>query len=254
MDKTTIKAVITGGASGLGQAVANQWIEAGAQVVLIDLNDAGATGFVPAQHSDRLHAIQADVTDEQAIEQAMGKAHNAMGGLNVLVNCAGILGPGRVLGKHGPMPLENFAKTVAVNLIGSFNAAKAAAAWMQHNNQANDNGVIINTASIAAFEGQIGQAAYSASKGGVVGMTLPMARELARFHIRVMTIAPGVFHTPMVDGMTPEIQDSLSAGIPYPSRLGQAEEFAQLATHIVDNPYLNGSVIRLDGAARLAPK
>jgi len=254
MDRTKIKAVITGGASGLGQAVAEQWMADGAQVVLIDLNSTQADTWMSAHSNDRLTFIQADVTDEPAMEDAMQQAHAAMDGINVLVNCAGILGPGRVLGKQGPMPLENFSKTVMVNLIGSFNAAKAAAAWMQHNNQPDDNGVIINTASIAAFEGQIGQAAYSASKGGVVGMTLPMARELARFQIRVMTIAPGVFHTPMVDGMTPEIQESLSAAIPYPSRLGQATEFAQLAGHIVDNQYLNGSVIRLDGAARLTPK
>ena len=254
MDTQTIKAVITGGASGLGQAVASRWLSAGAQVVLIDLNDNQAQAFMSAHSTDRLHFIQADVTDERGISNAMDQAHTNMGGLNVLVNCAGILGPGRVLGKEGPMPLEQFSKTVSVNLIGSFNAAKAAAALMQHNNQTDDNGVIIHTASIAAYEGQIGQAAYSASKGGVIGMTLPMARELARFHIRVMAIAPGVFHTPMVDGMTPEMQARLNEGIPYPSRLGQADEFATLATHIVDNQYLNGSVIRLDGAARLPPK
>ena len=179
-----------------------------------------------------------------------------MGGLNVAMNCAGILGAGRVLGKEGPMPLKNFQTTVMVNLIGSFNVAKAAADLMQHNAPGEDGerGVIVNTASIAAYEGQIGQAAYSASKGGVIGMTLPMAREFARIGVRVMTVAPGVFHTPMVDGM-PE------AGIRFalctssvPSRLGTPEEFASTVAFILENRYLNGGVIRVDGAIRLAPK
>jgi NAD(P)-dependent dehydrogenase (short-subunit alcohol dehydrogenase family) len=176
--------------------------------------------------------------------------------LNVAVSCAGILGAGRVLGRDGAMPLKNFSATVMVNLVGSFNVAKGAAALMQHNEAGEDGerGVIVNTASIAAFEGQIGQAAYSASKGGVVGMTLPMARELARFGIRVMTIAPGIFWTPMVDGMPPDVQQSLGASIPFPSRLGKPEEFAETVGFILGNRYLNGETIRLDGAVRLAPK
>jgi len=172
------------------------------------------------------------------------------------MNCAGVLGPGRVLGKDGPMPLATFQNTVMINLVGSFNVAKAAAQAMQDNAPGEDGerGVIINTASIAAFEGQIGQAAYSASKGGVVGMTLPMARELARFGIRVMTIAPGIFWTPMVDMMPTPVQESLAASIPFPSRLGKAEEFAQTVAFILGNRYLNGETIRLDGAVRLAAK
>src|SRR5690606_33292915 len=180
----------------------------------------------------------------------------ALGGLNVLVNCAGILGAGRVLGRDGPMPLSQFETTVRVNLIGSFNVAKATAARMQQNDPGDDGerGVIVNTASIAAYEGQIGQAAYSASKGGVVGMTLPMAREFARIGIRVMTVAPGVFHTPMVDGMPEDVYKSLCAQVPFPSRLGSGAEFAETVAFILQNGYMNGSVIRVDGAVRLAPK
>ena len=186
----------------------------------------------------------------------MAAASEFLGGLNAAINCAGILGAGRVLGREAPMPLANFRGTVLVNLVGSFNVAKAAANLMQHNASGEDGerGVIINTASVAAYEGQIGQAAYSASKGGVVGMTLPMARELARFGIRVMTIAPGIFWTPMVDGMPDEVQQSLSASIPFPSRLGQPQEFADTVAFIVRSRYLNGETIRLDGAVRLAPK
>ena len=184
------------------------------------------------------------------------KAAEINGGLNVAMNCAGIIGAGRVLGREAPMDLSFFANTINVNLIGSFNVAKAAANVMQHNDPMEDGekGVIINTASVAAYEGQIGQAAYSASKGGIVGMTLPMAREFSRFGIRVMTIAPGIFWTPMVDGMPDHIQEALSASIPFPSRLGRSEEFAVLAGNIIENPYLNGTTIRLDGAVRLAPK
>jgi NAD(P)-dependent dehydrogenase (short-subunit alcohol dehydrogenase family) len=183
-------------------------------------------------------------------------AHHALGGLNVVINCAGILGAGRVLGKEGPMPLANFSGTVMVNLVGSFNVAKAGAALMQNNQAGEDGerGVIINTASVAAYEGQIGQAAYSASKGGVVGMTLPMARELARFGIRVATIAPGIFWTPMVDSMSEAVQQSLGASIPFPSRLGQPAEFASTVAFILGNRYINGETIRLDGAVRLAAK
>jgi NAD(P)-dependent dehydrogenase (short-subunit alcohol dehydrogenase family) len=197
-----------------------------------------------------------DVTNEDGVAANAAAARDAMGGLNMVMNCAGILGAGRVLGREGPMPLKNFAGTVMVNLVGSFNVAKAGAALMQSNDPGEDGerGVIVNTASVAAYEGQIGQAAYSASKGGVVGMTLPMARELSRFGIRVMTIAPGIFWTPMVDGMPPQVQESLSASIPFPSRLGKPQEFAETVAFIIGNGYLNGSVIRLDGAVRLQPK
>jgi NAD(P)-dependent dehydrogenase (short-subunit alcohol dehydrogenase family) len=196
------------------------------------------------------------VTSEEGVASSLKDAQEKLGGLNTAVSCAGILGAGRVLGKEGPMPLKTFATTVTVNLIGSFNLAKAAADLMQHNTPGEDGerGVIINTASIAAFEGQIGQAAYSASKGGVVGLTLPMAREFARIGVRVMTIAPGVFHTPMVDGMPEQVYQSLCAQVPYPSRLGKPEEYADTVAFILQNRYLNGETIRIDGAIRLAPK
>src|SRR5690606_18243869 len=197
-----------------------------------------------------------DVTSEDGVAAGVQDAAAAIGGLNLAVNCAGILGAGRVLGREAPMPLAQFQATVMVNLVGSFNLAKAAAAVMQHNPPGEDGerGVIVNTASVAAYEGQIGQAAYSASKAGVIGMTLPMARELARFGIRVNTIAPGIFWTPMMDGMPEQVQQSLAGSIPFPSRLGQPEEFADLVAWIVRSRYLNGETIRLDGAVRLPPK
>jgi NAD(P)-dependent dehydrogenase (short-subunit alcohol dehydrogenase family) len=255
MQLIDVKAAITGGASGLGFAVARRLVDAGARVALLDVQaDKGAAAA--AELGDAARFLLADVTSEAGITEVMAQAQVAMSGLNVAINCAGILGAGRVLGKEAPMPLEQFARTVSVNLVGSFNVAKAAAALIQHNDAGDDGerGVIVNTASVAAFDGQIGQAAYSASKGGVVGMTLPMARELARFGIRVNTIAPGIFWTPMVDAMPAAVQESLSASIPFPSRLGQPAEFADLVAFILGNRYLNGETIRLDGAVRLAPK
>ena len=250
-----VKAVVTGGVSGLGFAVAKYLVSRGAKVALLDINDekgAAAVGELGARASYQ----RTDVSSEDGVAAALKQAAERMGGLNVAINCAGILGAGRVLGKDGPMPLKTFQTTVMVNLIGSFNVAKSAADIMQHNAPGVDGerGVIVNTASIAAYEGQIGQAAYSASKGGVIGMTLPMAREFARIGVRVMTVAPGVFHTPMVDGMKQEVYDSLCAQVPYPSRLGTPEEFASTVAFILENRYLNGSVIRVDGAIRLAPK
>ena len=253
MQTKNIKAVISGGASGLGLATAKRFVAAGAAVSLLDVNEQAGNEACETLGTNQVFFIPTDVTDESMVSHAMAQAQSQMGGLNVLVNCAGILGAGRVLGRQGPMPLDGFTKTIEINLCGSFNTAKAAANLMQHN-EGEEKGVIIHTASIAAYEGQIGQAAYSASKGGIVGMTLPMARELARFGIRVVTIAPGVFHTPMVDGMTPEMQEALSAGIPFPKRLGQPDEYGALACHIIENEYFNGSVIRLDGAVRLEPK
>jgi NAD(P)-dependent dehydrogenase (short-subunit alcohol dehydrogenase family) len=250
-----VRAIVTGGASGLGLAVARRLVAQGARVALLDVNDdkghAAATELGAAASY-----LRVDVTDEDGVSAAVQAAQATLGGLNVAVSCAGILGAGRVLGKEGPMPLKTFATTVMVNLVGSFNVAKAAANLMQHNAPGEDGerGVIVNTASIAAFEGQIGQAAYSASKGGVVGMTLPMAREFARIGVRVMTIAPGVFHTPMVDGMPEAVYQSLCAQVPYPSRLGKPEEYADTVAFILQNRYLNGETIRIDGAVRLAPK
>ncbi|KAA2284503.1 SDR family oxidoreductase [Arenimonas fontis] len=256
MQLSDTRAVVSGGVSGLGLAVARHLVAAGARVALLDVNDDKGAAAVAELDQERARYWKTDVTDEAQVAATLAAARDFMGGLNAAVNCAGILGAGRVLGKEGPMPLKNFTATVMVNLVGSFNVAKAAADLMQHNAPGEDGerGVIVNTASVAAYEGQIGQAAYSASKGGVVGMTLPMARELARFGIRVNTVAPGIFWTPMVDGMPEAVQQSLSASIPYPSRLGRPEEFADLVAYILSNRYLNGETIRLDGAVRLAPK
>ncbi|HEX7370823.1 MAG TPA: SDR family NAD(P)-dependent oxidoreductase [Rhodanobacteraceae bacterium] len=255
MQLAQVKAVVTGGASGLGHAVAQHIVAHGGKVALFDVNDEKGQAAAK-QLGDAARFFTTDVTHEDGVAANVSAARDAMGGLNMVMNCAGILGAGRVLGKEGPMPLKNFAGTVMVNLVGSFNVAKAGAVLMQANEPGEDGerGLIVNTASVAAFEGQIGQAAYSASKGGVVGMTLPMARELSRFGIRVMTIAPGIFWTPMVDGMPPQVQESLSASIPFPSRLGKPEEFAATVAFIIGNRYLNGETIRLDGAVRLQPK
>jgi len=250
-----IKAIVSGGASGLGFAVAKRIIDEGGQVCLFDINDERGQQAV-SELGENASFVNTDVSSEEKVQQAVSVAKSNMQSINVLINCAGILGSGRVLGREAPMPLDNFRRTIEVNLIGSFNVAKSAAAVMAENDAGADDerGVIINTASVAAYEGQIGQAAYSASKGGIVGMTLPMAREFTRFGIRVMTIAPGVFHTPMVDTMPPQVQEALGASVPFPARLGKTSEFAELALHIISNHYLNGSTIRLDGAIRLTAK
>jgi NAD(P)-dependent dehydrogenase (short-subunit alcohol dehydrogenase family) len=256
MQLSTVRAVVTGGASGLGFAVAQYLVANGAKVALFDVNAERGAAAVAELGAGNAQFFRTDVSNEDDVAANVQAANDAMGGLNAAINCAGILGSGRVLGKDGAMPLSTFATTVMVNLVGSFNVAKAAAALMQANEPFDDGerGVIVNTASVAAYEGQIGQAAYAASKGGVVGMTLPMAREFARIGVRVMTVAPGVFHTPMVDGMPEAVYQSLCAQVPYPSRLGKPEEFAQTVGFILQNRYLNGETIRIDGAIRMQPK
>ena len=256
MQLSNVRAIVTGGVSGLGFAVAQHLVAQGGKVALFDVNEEKGAAAVAELGAGNALFLKTDVTDEAGVASNVAAAKDFLGSLNTCINCAGILGAGRVLGREGSMKLSQFQTTVMVNLVGSFNVGKACAEVMQHNEPGVDGerGIIINTASVAAYEGQIGQAAYSASKGGVVGMTLPMARELARFGIRVMTVAPGVFWTPMVDGMPEDVQKSLAATIPFPSRLGKPEEFADLVAYILGNTYLNGETIRLDGATRLAPK
>ncbi len=253
MDLKNIAALVTGGASGLGEATARALAAAGAKVALLDMNTARA-----AEVASEIGgiALACNVASAESAEAAVAEARAQHGAARILVNCAGIGKSGRVVGKAGPMPLEDFRRVIEVNLIGSFNLIRLMAADAEALSPLADGarGVIVNTASVAAFDGQIGQAAYAASKGGIVGMTLPIARDLARAGIRVCTIAPGIFATPMLRGLPQEVQDSLAASIPFPRRLGQPEEFAALALHIIANPMLNGETIRLDGAIRMAPK
>ncbi|MFJ2549438.1 SDR family NAD(P)-dependent oxidoreductase [Pseudomonas sp. NPDC087612] len=247
--------IVSGAASGLGAATAQMLIEAGAQVMLVDLN-AEAVAAKARELGTRAHFAVADISQEAAAQAAIDAAVAAFGNIHGLINCAGIVGAEKVLGKNGPHGLESFSRVINVNLIGSFNLLRLAAAAMAEGEAGADGerGVIINTASIAAYDGQIGQAAYAASKGAIASLTLPAARELARFGIRVMTIAPGIFETPMMAGMTQEVRDSLAAGVPFPPRLGRPQEYAALARHIIENSMLNGEVIRLDGALRMAAK
>jgi NAD(P)-dependent dehydrogenase (short-subunit alcohol dehydrogenase family) len=250
--------LVTGGASGLGEACVRLLTQAGAKVVIADLNsDAGIALSTEHSHTGLSTLfVKTDVTDEESIRAAARDAVETFGGLHVLINCAGIGLAERVLGKNGPHDLRSFSKVIQVNLIGTFNAIRLAAAEMTENvpNEEGERGVIINTASVAAFDGQIGQAAYSASKGGIVGMTLPIARELARFGIRVNTIAPGIFDTPLLGALPEPARISLGQQVPFPPRLGRPSEYAALAKHMIENVMLNGEVIRLDGGIRMAPK
>jgi NAD(P)-dependent dehydrogenase (short-subunit alcohol dehydrogenase family) len=247
--------LVTGGASGLGAAAARRLHAAGGSVVIADVAEAPGQALA-ADLGTRARFVRADVASEADGRAAVDCARTAFGALHGLVNCAGIGPAERVLGREAPHRLESFVRCISVNLIGTFNMLRLAAAAMAANAPGEDGerGVIINTASIAAYEGQIGQAAYSASKGGIVAMTLPIARELARVGIRVMTIAPGLFLTPLMRGLPPEVQEALGKSTPFPQRLGRPEEYAALVEHIVGNVMLNGEVIRLDGAVRLAAK
>ncbi|MGY2290988.1 SDR family NAD(P)-dependent oxidoreductase [Pseudomonas sp. SDO528_S397] len=247
--------MVSGGASGLGAATAQMLVAAGAKVMLVDLN-ADAVAAQAQRLGERARSVVADISQEAAAEAAVQATVSAFGALHGLVNCAGVVRGERILGKQGPHGLGSFAQVINVNLIGSFNLLRLASAVMAEGepDAEGERGVIINTASVAAFDGQIGQAAYAASKGAIASLTLPAARELARYGIRVMTIAPGIFETPMMAGMTPEVRDSLAAGVPFPPRLGKPSEYAALARHIIENSMLNGEVIRLDGALRMAAK
>jgi len=255
MKMADTKAIITGGASGLGQAVAEDIIAAGGRAALLDVNAAAGQALV-AKLGERASFIETDVTSEAAVNAAVAAASQAMSGINLAVNCAGVGWPKRMVGKDGPMPGEFFRKVVEINLVGTLLVCKAAAAEMQKNAPTADGerGAIVMTASVAAFDGQVGQVAYSASKGGVVGMTLPMARELAAFGIRVVTIAPGLFLTPMMAALPAEAQESLGKQVPFPPRLGRPAEYASFVRQVVENPMLNGETIRLDGAIRMAPR
>jgi NAD(P)-dependent dehydrogenase (short-subunit alcohol dehydrogenase family) len=245
--------VVSGGASGLGRATAIKFAAAGAKVAVLDRNEAVAHEV--AREISGV-AVGCDVADPRSVEAAFARAVKDLGSVRAAVSCAGIGWAGRIVGKEGPHPFESFVKTVEINLFGTFNLLRFAAAHMTQLEplDTGERGVVVLTASVAAYEGQIGQAAYAASKGGVVSMTLPAARELARFGVRVVTIAPGLFATPMMAGLPPDAQAALAASIPFPSRLGDPAEYAALALHIAENAMLNGETIRLDGAVRLAPK
>ncbi len=253
MEAKSHAAIVTGAGSGLGAATATALALAGARVTLLDVNIDGANKV--AKSIGGL-AIKCDVTDAKVAEAAVAEAETTNGIARILVNCAGIGPAKRIVGKEGPQPLEDFERVIKINLIGTFNMMRLVAAAMQKAEPLRDGerGVIISTASVAAYEGQIGQAAYSASKGGVVAMTLPAAREFAQFGIRVLAIAPGIFKTPMVGNMPDEVQQSLANSIPFPKLLGTPEQYAQLAMHMVENRYLNGEVVRLDGAIRMQPR
>ncbi|AXE17229.1 3-hydroxyacyl-CoA dehydrogenase [Runella rosea] len=247
--------LITGGASGLGAATAKMIVEDGGNAVLADVNSTVGEQ-TEAELGENALFVHTDVTNPESVQNAIDTAIDAFGGLDGLINCAGIGPAERVVGKNGPHSLERFSNVISINLIGTFNVIRLAAAVMQHNEpeESGERGIIINTASVAAFDGQIGQAAYSASKGGIVAMTLPIAREFAKLGIRVMTIAPGIFETPLLMGMPDEVKASLGQQVPFPSRLGKPHEYAALAKHIIENQMLNGEVIRLDGAIRMAAK
>ncbi len=255
MELRTVSAVVTGGASGLGRATVERIVKAGGRAAILDLPTSKGADLAAALGGNTVFT-PADVTSGEQVGTALDEARRRMGGINVLVNCAGIGTPAKTFGKHGPAKLEEFTRVINVNLIGHFNATRLVAAIMAQNapDAGGERGVIVNTASVAAWDGQIGQAAYSASKGGIVGMTLPIARDLAELGIRVCTIAPGIFETPLLGTLSEPIRQSLAKQVPFPQRLGRPDEYAALACHIIENGMLNGETIRLDGAIRMAPR
>jgi 3-hydroxyacyl-CoA dehydrogenase/3-hydroxy-2-methylbutyryl-CoA dehydrogenase len=255
MKKSEVKAIVTGGASGLGEAVVKAIIAGGGKAAILDLDDVKGQKLEKELGGPSIYQ-KTDVYSESDVSGAIRAAVSKFGNINVAVNCAGIATAGKTTGKNGPMPLETFEKVIKVNLLGTFNVIRLFAAEASNNAPGEDGerGVIINTASVAAFDGQVGQAAYAASKSGIVGMTLPIARDLASLGIRVVTIAPGIFNTPMMASLPADVQKSLGQSVPFPSRLGRPEEYAHMAMSIIENPMINGETIRLDGALRMAPK
>jgi NAD(P)-dependent dehydrogenase (short-subunit alcohol dehydrogenase family) len=255
MNSKDVVALVTGGASGLGEASITELVKKGARVVIVDIDSDKGEKLAASIGAGAIF-VKTDVTSEADVRQAIQKAVDAFGKINVVINCAGIVNPGKLIGRKGPLPLESFNKVMQLNLVGTLNVIRLAVEQMMNNtpDEEGERGVIINCASIAAFEGQIGQAAYSASKAGIVGMTLPIAREVADYGIRVMTIAPGIFETPMMAGLPPSVKEDMAKTVPFPRRLGKPIEFAKLALHIIDNIMLNGCCIRLDGALRMPPK
>lgn len=256
MELSQTIAIVTGGASGLGEATARRLVEAGGKVAIFDLNEERGQALVKELGNTSAMYLQTNVAEARQVEQNVAKVVEHFGHVNVLVSCAGIATPGKVVSQKGPLALTQFEQVIQVNLVGTFNVLRVVAHAMQQNepNAEGERGLIINTASVAAFEGQIGQAAYSASKAGVVGMTLPIAREFARDGIRVMAIAPGLIETPLLEGLPEGARVAIAASVPFPNRLGKPDEFAILVESIVRNPFLNGEVIRLDGAIRMQPR
>jgi NAD(P)-dependent dehydrogenase (short-subunit alcohol dehydrogenase family) len=255
MDISNSVFLVTGAGSGLGAATAQRLVQLGAKVIIADVN-ASAGEQMEVALGANARFVRTDVSDEASVQATIAIAQEVFGGLHGAINCAGIVHSERVVGRNGPHGLDAFARTIQINLIGTFNVIRLAAAVMQQNtpNNEGERGVIVNTASVAAYDGQIGQAAYAASKGGVASMTLPIARELARFGIRVLSIAPGIFATPMMTSLPQEAQHSLATQVPFPQRLGRPAEYAALVQHLIENSYFNGEVIRLDGAIRMAAK
>lgn len=255
MNIKDVVAVVTGGASGLGEATVIELVKNGAKVTIVDIDSAKGEKLAADLGKSAIF-IKADVTSESDIQQAMKKTVDAFGKINVAVSCAGVPNPGKVLSKKGPLLLDAFNKVVQINLVGTLNVIRLAVEQMNNNtpNEEGEKGVIVNTASVAAFDGQIGQAAYSGSKAGIVGMTLPIARECADYGIRVATIAPGLFNTPMMASLPPAVKEDMAKTVPFPRRLGKPIEYAKLAIHIIENTMLNGCCIRLDDALRMPPK